>query len=1336
MLTRHTARLLTGLLIGPLIWMLVSAILWPGRASARTIYTSVGNPATATLSNPSGVFATSDGSIYIADTGSHRIRKVSPAGTITTVAGTGAAGFSGDSGLAVNAQLQSPTGIFVLTDSTIYIADRDNHRVRRVDPTGTITTVAGNGIAGYSGEGTATTAQLRSPTGVFVDASNRLYIADRDNHRIRRVSGTTISTVAGTGAAGFSGDGGVPTSAQLRFPEGVFVEGSSVIYIADRDNHRIRKVSGSKITTVAGNDVAGFFGDGGPATSASLAFPTSVWLETSGNLLIADRFSQRVRQVAPDSTISTLAGTGEFAFSGEGGLATSAALKNPRGVFANNTGVFVADSGNNVIRFIPILHVSTAVSGPTGVTGIGAGEEVVILRVGIRGDGSNSVRSVAFDLSDMTTATGSSATDLTSFKVYRSDDALLDGSDALLLTNTDIRLDSTNTLTLPQPDLPPSLIERFYLVTAAVDTIAQEGHAFRVGFPAGGIVTSRGGIGVSIATSNANRVEIDIVANRLLFTRQPGGSVTPSEVVLSTSPVVVAADRFGNVDTSFSDVVTLSTNAPGSLQNNTATPDSGMFVFSNLIYSAVADNEDFHLIANDEIGGVEGDLPTASSITLRSNIFNDPPRLSIPTITIDEDGFLRAKVTELVNDPDDTLFTWVFVSNHIQGQVDGQDIVLSPEADWSGTDTLYATVTDEHGASHTDQAIFEVRPRNDGPRLSFPSQFSVFEDDTLGIDLSRYASDPDTPRDLLTWEFAATTGLFWQHTSTDSLKLWVVPDSSGSYTMSLRVADNFSASSRDTFDVLILPLNDPPFLAVPDTIMLQQTVLSLQLADYVHDPDDPLSALSWSGIGDANIQVEVDSAGRAKVRPDSSWYGMGQVIFAATDTAGTVGIDTVGIEVQRFNLAPILSALPDIALAKGDTQTLELGSYAFDPDDANDSLSWQVSGARQGTASFVGSALSYAASIQPGRIDTLTVEISDPLGRTDRQTLRVTITNEAPSLHDLPDLALVENGTATLSLDPYAGDDGLLEDLTWHAEPDSGLVTDVRADRVLVILPQRGWSGEARVLVRVTDVEGDSDTDSLRVVVTATPEIPNKSADFDGSGLIDLDDFLRFADHFGTFAGAEQWDPLYDLNNDGAVDFDDMFIFSDIFGSAVEISPVQVGDIPDLSLFVGEAESLSLDTYLLAGQANQVTWSVTVGSLAETVIDPISHLATVTGQATGQEGLLFAARDVVGNVSSDSVSVTVFAPSSTEFFLELPEAISVRRGHSTVLGLDSYVTTSDPVTSLIWTATATTGIDVGIRDRIAFIIATENAPATGQLFFTATQANGEQASGSILVDVR
>jgi sugar lactone lactonase YvrE len=307
----------------------------------------------------------SAGNLYIADPNNYRIRKVATNGTITTFAGNGSSGSSGDGGAATNAQLFRPDGVAVdYSTGNVYIADASYHIIRRVGTDGIITTFAGKSSRGYSGDdGAATSAQLNTPRGIAVDSTGNVYIADTINNRIRKVAATTgiITTFAGNGSAGYSGDDGAATSAQLRSPRGVAVDSTGNVYIADTDNHRIRRVAtNGKITTFAGNGSAGFSGgDGSNATSAQLNFPRGVAVDSRGDVYIADTNNHRIRRVRQHLSTTTFLIYNEVGLGSVGSsdgiysLAHNSQLNSPTAVAVDSTGtVYIMDRGNGRIRIV------------------------------------------------------------------------------------------------------------------------------------------------------------------------------------------------------------------------------------------------------------------------------------------------------------------------------------------------------------------------------------------------------------------------------------------------------------------------------------------------------------------------------------------------------------------------------------------------------------------------------------------------------------------------------------------------------------------------------------------------------------------------------------------------------------------------------------------------------------------------------------------------------------------------------------------------------------------------------------------------------------------------
>jgi len=334
--------------------------------NTKSGYSGNGGPATsAELDDPRGIVTDPVGNVYFCDRENNVVRKIDLNGVITTVAGTGIGGYNGDNIQGTSAQLNTPWRVTLDPAGNLYIADAVNDRIRKLAPNGIITTVVGNGQAGYSGDGgPATSATLRIPEQAELDAFGNLYIADSGNNVIRKVNTAgVITTVAGngfgagvgnsTGTGKYSGDGGPATQASLSLPVSVAVDPSGNLFISDQLNNVIRKVDTTgKITTVAGISTRlGYAGDGGPATSAVFYYPAGIALDSAGDLYITDVNNDALRVMLASGVIWTVAGNGNPGYSGDGGAAASAELQAPRQVAVGTFGdVYVADSGNNVIR--------------------------------------------------------------------------------------------------------------------------------------------------------------------------------------------------------------------------------------------------------------------------------------------------------------------------------------------------------------------------------------------------------------------------------------------------------------------------------------------------------------------------------------------------------------------------------------------------------------------------------------------------------------------------------------------------------------------------------------------------------------------------------------------------------------------------------------------------------------------------------------------------------------------------------------------------------------------------------------------------------------------------
>lgn len=321
-------------------------------------FTGDGGPATsAQLYDPKGICVDASGNVYIADFFGQKVRKINAVtGVITTIAGTGTAGFSGDGGLATSAKLANPISVCMDALGNLYISDGANNRIRKVNTSGIISTFAGTGVAGFSGDGSsATTAQINGAMGLFYSSNGYILFADRYNHRIRKILLSTgvISTVAGIGTAGSSGDFGSPLSAQLNNPIGVCEDQSGYLYIADSGNNKIRNTDLlNRILTFSGTGATTSTGDGGSANLATFSGPNSISIDANENIYLIDNTNNTVRKIDKvTSLITRYAGNGTAGYSGDGGLATNAQLWQPFGVFSDKvSNIYVSEIGNDVVR--------------------------------------------------------------------------------------------------------------------------------------------------------------------------------------------------------------------------------------------------------------------------------------------------------------------------------------------------------------------------------------------------------------------------------------------------------------------------------------------------------------------------------------------------------------------------------------------------------------------------------------------------------------------------------------------------------------------------------------------------------------------------------------------------------------------------------------------------------------------------------------------------------------------------------------------------------------------------------------------------------------------------
>ena len=504
----------------------------------------------ANLNQPWGIKSDGSGNIFFADYSNSRVRMINSLGIITTVAGNGTPGFSGDGVSATATELNMPIGVALDAAGNIYIGDNNNNRIRKINTSGIITTIAGTGTPGYGGDGgPATLAMINRPAGISLDAAGNLYIADYSNHRIRQVDPTgVITTIAGTGIIGATGDGGPAIAARLDDPYGVYADVSGDIYIADGHNNRVRKITSGIITTFAGGGSSGL-GDGGPATAAQINVAIDVASDASGNIYISDGNNSRIRKVDPAGIITTFAGTGIAGFSGDGGPATIANINHPGGVAVDGSGnIYIGDWGNNRIREISVTPIVGPITGPDSVC-IGATISLSDATPG--GTWSSSNTAIATVGSGTGIVTGVSAgNDIISYAVTN-----LYGTTTVTKTITVLAIPNAGTITGPSNVCVGSAIILSDAATGGVWSSSNTG----VATVAGGVVTGLATGSATISYTVTNMCGTAIATHTVLVAKPSGaGGITgPPDVCVGAS-ITLSDIVTGGVWSSSSTIVAVS----------------------------------------------------------------------------------------------------------------------------------------------------------------------------------------------------------------------------------------------------------------------------------------------------------------------------------------------------------------------------------------------------------------------------------------------------------------------------------------------------------------------------------------------------------------------------------------------------------------------------------------------------------------------------------------------------------------------------------------------------------------------------------------------------------
>ncbi|MFH1725517.1 MAG: Ig-like domain-containing protein [Elusimicrobiota bacterium] len=855
-------------------------------------YSGDGGPATgAALRFPNDVAIDADGNVYIADANNHRVRKVDAGGTITTYAGTGSAGYSGDGGPATSARLASPVALALDAAGDLYIAEVGNKRIRKVvAQTGFITTVAGNGATGFSGDGEpAASASFNGPSGLAFDAAGNLYIGDLNNHRVRRVTPAgIIDTFAGSGpdgigAGGFGGDGGPATAARLNQPLGVAFDAAGNLYIADATNRRIRRVDpGGTIMTVAGDGTTGFSGDGGPATDASLNIPSHVAVDGAGNVFIADMANNRIRVLAPDGTISTVVGDGTTAFSGDGGPAGSASLSNPHGIAFDAAGdLYIADYSHQRIRKVD-APLGTVLANDTDADG----DSLTAALVDDVSHGSltlNADGSFAY-----TPAQDYSGTD--SF-TYKANDGAADSDPA------------TVTLTVNPVNNPP--------VADDQDVVTNEDTPVAITF--GATDPDSDPLTFEIASGPSHGALSEIDGDQVTYT--PGGDYSGSDSFtfkandgeLDSEPATVAL----TVE-AINDPPVLAELPDLTLDEDTA------------IHPGLNDLLDFASDADSSADGLEFRIVNMQDVidALGLSDGSTGGEADIPAVTIGED-------------PDSGEFAL-----RGDGQAHGNTFHVHPRRELSGSVTVTVEARDDGGAvSEPRSFTLTINPVNDPP---VADDRSVVTNEDTPASITLTASDEDSAALGYTLLTQPTKGTL---TGTPPDLTYTPGDNeNGSDSFTFKANDGTTDSNEATVSISITPVNDLPMAADDAYETDEDAALTVSepsaglLADDTDAEGDSLTASLAVDVSHGTLELNAD--GTFTYTPARDYNGEDSFTYKANDGQDDSEPATVTLTINAIEDAPV--AADGSVTTEEDTES---GPIALDAEDADgDPISFELKG--------------------------------------------------------------------------------------------------------------------------------------------------------------------------------------------------------------------------------------------------------------------------------------------------------------------------------------------------------------------------------------------------------
>ncbi|OGV77489.1 MAG: hypothetical protein A3K18_12010 [Lentisphaerae bacterium RIFOXYA12_64_32] len=1125
--------------------------------SVRAHGSADGTGRAARFSYPRGLTVDSAGNVYVADFNNCTIRKVTPAGVTTTLAGSVGAWGSAD-GTGSAARFAEPWDVAVDSAGNLFVADYFNNTIRKVTPAGVVTTLAGTAGVSGNADGTGGMARFSSPTGVAVDGAGNVYVADSSNHAIRKItSAGEVTTLAGSGGG-------------LSRPNGVAVDSAGTVYVADVWNHTILKVTpAGLVTTLAGS--AGVPGSAdGTGSAARFYIPAGVAVDNAGNVYVADSNNCTIRKVTPAGVVTTIGGS-VGVMGGADGVGVAAIFACPTGVAMDSDGnLFVVDpSDNRIIKgtliypppSVAFAQVSSSCAESAGtvylpVTLDAASDLTVTVDYAVTG-GTATGDGVDYTVTNdtLTFNPGETSKDIV---VTIQDDAIYEPDETIEITlsslsNAVLSTPTVHTFTILNDDNRVPVIAESDSQAVAVDEDSApvafnltlhatdpDGDAitWSILTPAGhGAATADGtGTGKVIGYTpllNWNGTDSFVVQ----VTDGLGGTDTitvnvtvnarndaPANTVV---PSVSGAHHFGQVltvgkgtwtdttDTSVSGASTLTYSyqwqrADSAAGANAANIDGAM---TSTYALTLADNGKYVCVVvtatDDGVG-----LPETQSAALSTSwtlVANAAPVIAQGdgiAVTMDEDGNPAGWSVPLVSadDADNDTLTWSKLSgpSHGTALVNGTGaspavLTYAPNANWSGNDSFVVQVSDGLGGTDTITVDVTVNPVNDAPVLDAIGNKQVNEQALLTFTAT--ATDLDLPAQTLTFSLDQASLDAGMTITSGGALAWTPTEAHGGtgYAVTVTVMDNganpATLTDAETFTITVNEVNRAPVLGlIGDKAVDEQAALTFTAA--ATDPDLPAQALTFSlDAASLGMGMTITAGGAFSWAPTEAQGGMGYAVTVTVtdnggDPASLTDSETFTITVSEVNVAPVLTDVPATATID------ELAAYTFDANATDTDVPVQaltftlINGPVGAVLDPVTGVFTWTPAENQGPAGhTFTVSVSDGVTNTDHSvTLTVSEVNVAPVIggNDTVSVTCDEDNLPVAFSLALAATDADDEGLEWSiASPAQHGAAGIDQAGVVSYTPADHWSGTDSFVVKVTDGLGGTDMVTVNVTVRA-----------------------------------------------------------------------------------------------------------------------------------------------------------------------------------------------------------------------------------------------------------